>query len=100
MAYQSLEKLINLEEGYRRVFRTGQGELLLLHEAGETVLIDRHCPHAGQRLDDAPVRDGCIVCPLHLLRFSLRDGRPHTPACKPLGVYPLVYEGNTVGIDS
>jgi hypothetical protein len=33
------------------------------------------CPHRGIRLDNLPVdADGCVVCPGHGLKFSLRTG--------------------------
>lgn len=90
---------MNLQDGYRRAFRTAFGEVLLIHENGQSLLIDRHCPHAGQALDRAPISDGCITCPLHGIRFSLSSGHPHTPACAALRVHAIAYEGNSLGID-
>lgn len=100
MAYRALEKLINLHDGYRRVFRHDNAELLLLQEHGEVRLIDRHCPHAGQRLDSAAVAGAVITCPRHQICFSLEDGRPGNADCPALGIRTLVYEGNSLGIDA
>lgn len=99
VAYRALEKLINLHDGYRRVFRAGQRELLLMQEGEERLLIDRHCPHAGQVLDGADCRGGAIQCPRHGFRFSLTDGAVIQGDCEPLRTYPLAFEGNSVGVD-
>jgi nitrite reductase/ring-hydroxylating ferredoxin subunit len=99
MAYRALEKLINLHDGYRGVFRHDNVELLLLQEDGEVRLIDRHCPHAGQPLDSAAVTGAVITCPRHQICFSLADGRAGNANCPALGVHTVVYEGNSLGID-
>ncbi len=99
MAYRALEKLINLHDGYRRIVASSGRQLLLLQEHGKLFLIDRHCPHAGQVLDEAKIEGELLTCPKHLIQFSIRDGRPHSGVCKALGVYDLVYEGNSVGVE-
>ena len=99
MAYRSLEKLINLHDGYRRAFRVGGSDVLLLQEGGERWLIGRYCPHAGQALDDAAVEGGAIRCPRHGYCFALSDGRALEAPCEPLSVHSLVYEGNSIGLD-
>jgi nitrite reductase (NADH) small subunit len=47
------------------VFRTEDG----LHA------VSADCPHADGPLQDGLVADGCVTCPLHGLRFSLRSGQ-------------------------
>lgn len=99
MAFRPLEKLINLHDGYRRVFQHDSRQILLLQEDGEVSIIDRLCPHAGQTLDNASVSAGRVVCPRHQLCFSLQSGEEQHLACRALGVHRVVYEGNRVGID-
>ncbi len=99
MAFVALEKLINLGDGYRRVFRVENRELLLLQEAGERYLIARACPHAGQVLDEAAVDGGQITCPRHSISFELAGGRPQPPVCSAIAVFDIVYEGNALGVD-
>ncbi len=98
MAYRALEKLINLHDGYRGVFRTSLGELLLIQEDGEFYLLARRCPHQGALLDEGRVTDRVITCPWHQLAFSLHDGRCVNGGCSALAIYPLAYEGNTIGV--
>lgn len=99
MAFRSLEKLINLHDGYRRVFLIDGLEMLLIQEAGERWLIGRRCPHARQALDSAEIDGGAIRCSRHGYRFSLRDGQPLAADCDRLRIFDLVYEGNSLGVD-
>ena len=99
MAFRSLEKLINLHDGYRRVFRVDGREVLLIQEGGSRWLVNRYCPHAGQALDDAAVEGDSIRCPRHGYCFALEDGRPLESPCAALPVYSLIYEGNSIGLD-
>lgn len=100
MSYRPLEKLINLHDGYRRVLTVDGRQMLLFQEQGTPGLVDRHCPHAGQVLDAARVDGDGIVCPSHQIRFSLADGSATPALCKALTIHRLVYEGNSLGIDS
>ena len=99
VAYRALEKLINLHDGYRRVFRLANREMLLLQENDEPRLLERRCPHAGQLLDLAPIDTSRLVCPRHGVSFSLADGSPEPPICPALHIRELVYEGNSVGVE-
>lgn len=99
MAYRALEKLINLYDGYRQVVSVSGRQLLLVQSHGTPRLINRHCPHAGQVLDEALISEDAITCPKHHIQFSLSDGLAKGAACGRLGVHELVYEGNTLGID-
>ncbi len=101
MAYVALEKLQNLQDGYRRSLRLAGQELLLLHEQGRTCLIKNACPHLGAPLTQATLVDNCLRCPMHGMAFDLRTGRAvNSPNCQgALQFLPLIYEGNTIGID-
>lgn len=101
MRFFSLEKLINLHDGYRRQFRIDDLELLLIQEQGERYLLESRCPHRGQRLLEARVNGGTIQCPLHGYRFSLQDGSVLTcseEACRGLRMFTPIYEGNAIGV--
>lgn len=99
MAFYPLARLLDLTDGYRRVVRVGRQELLVLCEAGHTLVIDRRCPHAGSPLDRASVRDACLICPKHGVAFDLISGRALNAACSPLRVFTPVYDGAMLGVD-
>ncbi len=101
MRFQPLEKLINLHDGYRRQFKLDNLNLLLLQEQGQLYLCEARCPHREHPLEAAVVNDGVLQCPLHQYRFALDDGRllqATEESCRGLRLFPLVYEGNEVGV--
>lgn len=102
MRFIALDKLINLEDGYRREFRIDFHRLLLLQHKGEHYLIEALCPHQEHPLLAATIDAAEISCPLHGYRFSLQSGAivSETNAlCRPLRVWPVAYEGSDVGVD-
>jgi nitrite reductase/ring-hydroxylating ferredoxin subunit len=101
MAYYRLEKLINLHEGYRQVFRVDGIALLLMVENGRRYLLRNMCPHKGFPLHNGTMSGSRLRCAFHAIEFDLeQEGRcvqhPMQPGVK---LYPLVYEGNEVGVE-
>ena len=100
MAFHALEKLMFLEDGYRREFVIDGIPLLLLQEDGQRYLIRNQCPHRGTPLTRGDVRGGSIRCPQHAWTFNLADGSCRLPGPGPcLTRYQLVCEGNQIGVD-
>lgn len=101
MAYMALEKLQNLQDGYRKPLRVAGQELLLLHEQGKTCLIKNACPHLGAPLTQATLADNVLRCPMHGITFDISTGRAvNSPNCQgALQFLPLIYEGNSIGIE-
>lgn len=102
MAFYPLEKLINLRDGYRRVFRVAGVDLLLIQDQGECFLIRDLCPHKDFPLHTGQLRRGILQCAYHGMAFSLRSGEcVMQPGVKALCLtrYVLVYEGSTVGVE-
>ena len=99
MAFLALEKLMFLEDGYRREFIVDGIPLLLIQEDGQRYLIRNQCPHRGAALTDGVITAGAIRCPNHGWSFNLSDGQCRLPAPGPcLTQYSLVYEGNQIGV--
>lgn len=98
MRFVALEKLINLHDGYRRRFKIDQLDILILQEQGKLAIVQSRCPHRQFPLTDAEVVDNVIVCPVHGYGFDLSSGRSLEPSCPGLAVWPVVYEGNAIGI--
>ena len=99
MAFHALEKLMFLEDGYRREFIVDGIPLLLIQEDGQRYLIRNQCPHRGAALTEGPITAGAICCPNHGWSFNLSDGQCRLPAPGPcLTRYSLVYEGNQIGV--
>jgi nitrite reductase/ring-hydroxylating ferredoxin subunit len=101
MRFYPLEKLINLQDGYRRSFKIDQHHLLLLQSDGEPYLVESMCPHRGHSLETASIDGGFIECPLHHYQYSLSDGaliQSTEEACRGLRTYVIVYEANEIGV--
>ena len=101
MAFHHLERLINLHDGYRRVFQVGSQQLLLIQEDGRLYLLKNQCPHLGMGLSQATYREGRLRCPGHGIEFDLASGQPAATSqrCPALTFYTLSYEGNAVGVE-
>lgn len=104
MRFQALEKLINLYDGYQRIFSVGRTRLMLLQLEGEHHLIAADCPHLGADLNYASVYQNgpqpVIRCAQHGMEFDIRTGRnlSQRGACQPLTIYDVAYDGNEVGV--
>ncbi len=101
MRYFSLEKLINLHDGYRKTFKIDEHHLLLIQEDGDRFLIESFCPHREHSLIDATVFGDSISCPHHQYQFHLGSGdilRRTEEPCRKLRIYDLVEEERDVGV--
>jgi nitrite reductase/ring-hydroxylating ferredoxin subunit len=97
----SLEKLINLHDGYRRVFKIDERQLLLIQECGERYLIEAFCPHRGHSLERATIQNNSVRCPLHGYQFTLHDGYVRAASeepCRALRRYDVVYRDTDLGV--
>jgi nitrite reductase/ring-hydroxylating ferredoxin subunit len=101
MAFIALEKLHQLYDGYRRVFRIAGREWILLQQAGRLYCIANQCPHLQAPLHHATIDNHLLRCPSHGIAFDLRNGLPINPlSCRHALTYlPLIYEANQVGVD-
>jgi nitrite reductase/ring-hydroxylating ferredoxin subunit len=102
MAFHPLDNTGNLKEGYRRTFRVGGHDLLLIHNDGETLLLDNICPHAGYPLEAGKIIEGKLRCPMHGYLFDIHTGdctfHPEGP-CRGVRVFAPVIRGDTLGVD-
>jgi nitrite reductase/ring-hydroxylating ferredoxin subunit len=102
MTWHPLEKLINLHDGYRRVFNLAGRQLMLLQERGRCHLVGAHCPHYGQSLAEAHVVEGTLTCPLHGYCFDLATGHGRdgsgAAVSQQLPCYKLEYRERDIGV--
>ena len=98
MRFLALDKLINLEEGYRRRFKIDSLDLILAKEGSNIFAFGAICPHQEQALDEAAIEGHVVTCPRHGFSFSLTTGAHVEGFCNSLPVYEVHFEGNEVGV--
>ncbi len=101
MRFIALDKLINLYDGYRKQCVVNRRELLLIQENNELFLIQSSCPHMHWPLITADIHKKSIRCTKHGMSFNLVTGGPDNHAakdCRWLTLYPIAYEGDSVGV--
>jgi nitrite reductase/ring-hydroxylating ferredoxin subunit len=101
MYYHRLEKLINLYDGYRQVFKIDSHQFMLLQIDDERFLVESNCPHREYPLKSSDVDGMDLVCPQHGYRFDIRSGelRHYSEEfCRNLRCYELVERDSEVGV--
>ncbi|HEX8324481.1 MAG TPA: Rieske 2Fe-2S domain-containing protein [Tepidisphaeraceae bacterium] len=87
MPWTTLCEVSELTEGEARpVEIDGYRLAVFLHEGRPFVLGDA-CPHAGASMSGGWIEAGCAVCPRHLWRFNLADGKLHGSGADGLDTY-------------
>jgi cytochrome P450/nitrite reductase/ring-hydroxylating ferredoxin subunit len=75
MAKVSVAKVDEIQEGRTlRVDASGR-PILLSRIKGHISAIEAICSHAGGRLEDGEIENGCVVCPIHEAVFDLTTGK-------------------------
>lgn len=99
MAFYPLERLSRLYDGYQRAITVAGHSLLLVQCDGEVHVLRNICPHMDAPLTYATLGNGIIRCPLHGIEFQLRNGNAVRSPVGPLKKYPVVYEGDHIGVE-
>ncbi|MFT5782079.1 MAG: nitrite reductase/ring-hydroxylating ferredoxin subunit [Pseudomonas sp.] len=97
--FVALERLLNLQTGYRRRFQIDGKHLLLLVVEVQAVLLDSRCPHQGVSLETASLVGRVLRCSRHGVEFDVLSGQALNLNCPGLRHLPLVYHGDRIGID-
>ncbi|RJG09280.1 Rieske (2Fe-2S) protein [Pseudomonas cavernicola] len=97
--FVALERLLNLEEGYRRTFQVAGRSLLLMVVEQQPVLLENRCPHQGAPLHNATVLGRVLRCARHGSEFDLFTGQALNAHCAGLTRLTLVYDGDRIGVD-
>ncbi len=87
-----------------RLADTPLGPIAVYHLAGEVLVIDDACSHAGAKLSEGEIslEDGAVTCPEHGSRFDTRTGdRVRGPADDPIRTHRVIIQDGVayVGLD-
>ena len=101
MRFYCLDKLINLHDGYRKVFKIDQYNLILLQVGGERYLLESTCPHRGHPISESDIVGASLRCSLHGYEFDIASGEllaATEEPCRGLKVYEPIYQGTDIGV--
>lgn len=76
MANVRVAALEDMAVGSNRAFEIGGHSILIARTSHGVFAIDNQCSHALQPLEGGKMKAVHIFCPLHGVRFDLRDGSP------------------------
>ncbi|MNZ72663.1 Toluene 1,2-dioxygenase system ferredoxin subunit [compost metagenome] len=98
--FVALERLINLQDGYRSTFQVRGRQLLLIVVDQRPILMENRCPHQGAPLHAGTLDGSVLRCSRHGIAFDLANGgQPVNAPCPPLQRLPLAYDGDRIGLD-
>lgn len=80
-------------------FVKGRQLAVFLHNDGRIFAVDAECPHAGGPLEESPMRNCEVTCPLHGYKFDLVSGRCSTDPGLSLQTYPVFVEDNQIWVE-
>ncbi len=87
------------ENGTLKVDAGGE-KLLLVRSPVGIFAIENKCSHAYQELDGGKVRKVFIFCPMHGVRFDMRNGCPSGNLTeKPIKVWHAEVDGTHIWVD-
>ena len=102
MANVRVAALDDIPVGTNRAFEVGGHSILIARTSHGVFAVDNQCSHALQPLEGGKMKAVHIFCPLHGVRFDLRDGSPtgNTTRMK-IRTWPVSIEGDQImlGID-
>lgn len=90
----------DIPENGNRAFQVAGREILIARTAMGVFAIGGVCTHQHQKLEGGKMKACYIFCPMHGIRFDMRDGKPSgTLTDKPLPSWPVTVEDGIVYVE-
>jgi 3-phenylpropionate/trans-cinnamate dioxygenase ferredoxin subunit len=100
MARHRIAPLDDVPEGGNKAFDVAGKSVLVCRTASGVFAVENMCSHAFAHLEGGKVKGPHIFCPLHGVRFDMRNGTPSgTLTKKSIAVYPSEIDDGTVYAD-
>ena len=97
-----LANLTDLYDGYQKPVSVAGKSYVLLQAEGQVYLLENRCPHMDAPLSGGQIQGTLLRCRAHGIGFSLLTGRAEgslSESMDCLKFFPLVYEGDMIGVD-
>jgi 3-phenylpropionate/trans-cinnamate dioxygenase ferredoxin subunit len=90
---------VDVPEGESVVMEVAGASILVCRSGEQLYAVKNQCAHQNQPLAGGRIRNGCIFCPVHGMRFRLETGEPLGQlTSKPLEVLNLEVVAGKVAI--
>ena len=101
--FYPLVSLADLYDGFQKVYRVENIDLLVCQNEGDVFIVENRCPHMDVSLERATLLAGQgLRCNAHGIEFSLSSGKAKGPLADTLEClkrFDVVYEGNQLGVE-
>ncbi|MEO7634038.1 MAG: Rieske 2Fe-2S domain-containing protein [Sphingomicrobium sp.] len=100
MGFERVAAVADVSDGANKAFDIAGRQLLIARAPMGLFAVGAICTHQQTALEGGKMKGCFLFCPLHGVRFDLRDGRPAgTLTDRPLPTWPVKIEGNDIFVD-
>jgi 3-phenylpropionate/trans-cinnamate dioxygenase ferredoxin subunit len=100
MAWQRIAALADIPEGTNKAFAVDGRDVLIARAPMGVFAVGAICSHQQQALEGGKMKACFLFCPLHGVRFDLRDGKPAgTLTNQPIPTWPAKVDGEDILVD-
>ncbi|MEO7240974.1 MAG: Rieske 2Fe-2S domain-containing protein [Sphingomicrobium sp.] len=100
MAFELVAALADVPEGGNKTFDVAGRQVLIARAPMGLFAVGAICSHQQQPLEGGKMKACFLFCPLHGVRFDLRDGKPAgTLTDQPIPTWPVKLAGDDVYVD-
>ena len=100
MGFERVAALADVPDGANKAFDIAGRQLLIARAPMGLFAVGAICSHQYTPLEGGKMKACFLFCPLHGVRFDLRDGKPAgTLTDQPIPTWPVKLEGDDVYVD-
>jgi 3-phenylpropionate/trans-cinnamate dioxygenase ferredoxin subunit len=100
MAFERIALLSDIPENGNKIFTVGATQILIARAPMGIYAVGAICSHQYTPLEGGKMKACFIFCPLHGVRFDMRDGKPAgTLTDQPIPTWPVKVEGDDIFVD-
>ncbi len=100
MRWKRIASLADVPEGTNKAFEVDGRHILIARAPMGLFAVGAICSHQQQQLEGGRMKSCFLFCPLHGVRFDLRDGKPAGNLTnQPLATWPVKIEADQILVD-
>lgn len=100
MPWERIAALAEVPEASNKAFKIHGRHILIARAPMGLFAVGAICSHQQQELEGGRMKACFLFCPLHGVRFDLRDGKPAGNLTdQPIPTWPVKIEGDEILVD-